>query len=115
MTARYGLLVKDIGILASTQGADWWLTFRGHFEPVGRVVPIPGTASPQGDWAWVKCGDPDDGSDSREEAAWLRDHMVKQGVPQSAVAVRREPADLASLHGPRTPKREVARWAPEAF
>jgi hypothetical protein len=52
--ASYGLLVKDITILASNQGADWWLKFRDRYEPPGRVTAIPGTATPQGDHAWVR-------------------------------------------------------------
>lgn len=99
---RYGLLVKDIVILTSRQGADWWVPFRAHFEPIGRVISIKGTASPQGDHAWVRCGDPEDGSGSREDAESLRDNMIDNGVPRRAVVLRREPADLAA-----TPRREA--------
>jgi hypothetical protein len=88
----YGLLVKDIAILACRQGMDWWLSFREHHEPSGRIQPIPGTATPQGDHCWVRCdGSPEDGETSRAHAEWLRDHMVSRGVPKSAVLVKRTP------------------------
>lgn len=91
---RYGLLVKDIKILACRQGVDWWLTFRSRFEPSGRVIPIPGTATPQGDHAWVLCGDPVDGSDSRAEAQELLDLMVANGVHKAALKVQRTPKEV---------------------
>lgn len=95
MTApRYGLLVKDIAILASTQGMDFWLTFRDRYEPTGRVTAIPGTATPQGDHAWVRCGDPETGEDSKQGAEDLRQMMIERGVPKSAVLVRRTPAGV---------------------
>lgn len=79
--------VKDIVILVSTQGVAWWLTFRHRFEPMGRVVSIPGTATPQGDYCLVAC-------DNREEAESLAEHMVTfGGVPRTAVRARRAPSE----------------------
>lgn len=99
MTARevrWGLLVKDITILSiGGTGADWWLRFRDRYEPHGRVIHIPGTATPQGDHCWVVCGDPEDGSGSREGAENLRDLMVTNGVHKNAIAVRRTPKEVA--------------------
>lgn len=92
--ADWGLLVKDIVVLSSRQGSDWWLMFRHRFEAAGRVTPIPGTGTPQGDHVWVCCGDPDDGADSQEEAGQLREQMLSQGLPKTAVTVCRRPKSI---------------------
>ncbi|MEV4179911.1 hypothetical protein AB0J28_00510 [Streptosporangium canum] len=77
--------VKDIVILSSRQGVDWWFAYRSRYEPIGRIVHIPGTAVPQGDHCRVLC-------DDREHAEWLAAHMVEfGGVPKTAVKACRMP------------------------
>ena len=91
----WGLLVKDIVILSTRQGMDWWIPFRQRFEPIGRIIVIPDTTVPQGDHVWVRCGDPDgDGSDSRSDAEWLRKQMLDNGLPATAVTVCRRPESI---------------------
>jgi hypothetical protein len=82
--------VKDIVILATRQGADWWFLYRRRFEDIGRITVIPGTSTPQGDHCLVAC-------DSREDAEWLAGHMVAfGGVPRTAVRARRTPAGVTA-------------------
>jgi len=83
--AEWCVEVKDIVILSSRQGSDWWLAYRDRYERIGRVTPVPGTATPQGDHCRVACED-------REHAEWLAAHMVEHGgVPRSAVKARAVP------------------------
>lgn len=83
--AEWCVEVKDIVILSSRQGSDWWLAYRHRYEPIGRIVHIPGTAAPQGDHCRVLC-------DDREHAEWLAAHMVEHGgVPRTAVKARPTP------------------------
>jgi hypothetical protein len=93
----WGLLVKDIVVLSTRQGVDWWIEFRHRFEPIGRITTIPGTSMPQGDHVWIRCGDPEgDGSDSQSEAEWLRESMVGHGLPKTAVTVCRRPKSIGA-------------------
>lgn len=91
----WGLLVKDIVVLTSRQGLHWWLEFRHRYEPSGRITVIPDTSTPQGDHVWVRCGDPEgDGSDSHSDAEWLRESMLGNGLPATAVTVCRRPKSI---------------------
>lgn len=73
--------VNEAAIWASNQGAGWWSAWRLRMEPAGRITVI--IPSLGGDLVRVSC-------DSREDAAWLRDHLVRSGgVPGSAVKIVR--------------------------
>lgn len=75
--------VKDIVVMSTRQGMDWWLFYRRRFEAMGRITTIPGTVTPQGDHCRVAC-------DDREDAEWLAGHMVTfGGLPRTAVKARR--------------------------
>lgn len=92
----YGLLVMDIKILACREGMDWWLKWRRHAEPTGRVLVIPGTSTPQGDHVWIRCDDPygEEDWDLKEEANNVRRMFMEFGIPASALKVTRRPASL---------------------
>lgn len=96
--APWGLEVNDCAINSCQQGVDWWSRFRAHFEPSGRVLSIPGKVAIPGDVAWVKCEDPYgeeiDDATTREAAEWLRNKMISEGVPKSAVKIKRTPKEL---------------------
>jgi hypothetical protein len=77
---RCVLEVNECRINATASGSRWWSTWRGYMEPAGRISTM--TASLGGDLVHVAC-------DSREDAVWLRDHMISAGVPASAVRVKR--------------------------
>jgi hypothetical protein len=74
------LEVNECRVNATGQGSGWWHAWRGRMEPAGRITVV--TASLGGDLLHVAC-------DSREDAVWLRGHMVSAGVPASAVRVKR--------------------------
>lgn len=74
--------VNEARIFATGAGLDWWLSFRRHMEPAGRITVL--TASLGGDRLTVAC-------DSSAHAGWLHDHMIASGVPASAVRRTRSP------------------------
>jgi hypothetical protein len=75
------LEVNECKIWASLLGADWWCEWRARMEPIGRITVI--TPSIGGDLVHVAC-------DSREDADWLRNHMISfGGVHKNAVRVVR--------------------------
>lgn len=72
--------VNECRALATQRGADWWIHFRNYYERMGRIRVI--TASIGGDLVAVAC-------DDQDHATWLRDLVIRQGVSESAVKVRR--------------------------
>lgn len=75
------LEVNEAVIWATARGSEWWNLWRIRMEPVGRITII--TAGLGGDLVHVAC-------DTKEDAEWLRDHMISfAGVPKAAVRVRR--------------------------
>lgn len=77
----WGVLVHETRILATRQGADWWLLYSGRFIDTPRMTCL-GLNPMGGEWH-VAC-------DSKEDAKSLAEHMVSfGGVPKSAVEVRR--------------------------
>jgi|HubBroStandDraft_2_1064218.scaffolds.fasta_scaffold16773_2 hypothetical protein len=78
MTA--GVEVSEAVIWATQRGADWWTDFRRRYEPAGRVTVV--TPSVGGDLVRVAC-------DDAEDAAWLRGHMLAEGIPARAVRTLR--------------------------
>lgn len=99
--APWGLWVNDCAINSCQQGAGWWFLFRSRHEPSGRVVSysaLLGKFAIPGDLAWVKCEDPYgeeiDDATTREAAEWLRNKMISEGVPKSAVKIKRTPKEL---------------------
>lgn len=95
MTRPYGLLVEDIKV-NNTKGGTFWLTWRMRMEPAGRVLPIPGTATPAGDQVWIRCDDPfgEEELDLKAEAEQLRQMFIDRGMHPSAARVARRPAAL---------------------
>src|SRR5690606_30938337 len=91
-----GLLVEDIKICNTRQGSDFWLMWRMRMEPAGRVLPIPGTATPAGDHVWIRCDDPtgQEDLDLRAEAEQLREMFIARGMHPRAMRVVRRPAAL---------------------
>lgn len=59
--------------------ANWWALFRAH-GPASRFTTI--TAAIPGDLVDVAC-------DTREDAEWLRDLLIEQGVPPTALKIMR--------------------------
>lgn len=90
MSERWSVEVKDIVIMATRQGMPWWFFYRQRFEPTGRITVIPGTSTPQGDHCVIAC-------ETREDAAWLVEHMVTfGGVPRTAVRALRTPTEATA-------------------
>lgn len=71
--------VNECRIFATQMGVDWWLLFRASGDRTGRIKTL--VPSPAGELCSVAC-------DSREDAQWLADHMISQGIPKSAVKVQ---------------------------
>ena len=77
----WGVLVHETRILATCQGADWWLLYSGQFEGTPRMTCL-GLNPMGGEWH-VAC-------DSQEHAQSLAEHMVSfGGVPKSAIEIKR--------------------------
>ena len=57
--------------------ADWWALFRAR-GPAARFTIV--TTSIPGDLVDVAC-------DDRADAEWLRDHMIEQGIPKTALRI----------------------------
>lgn len=73
------LQVNEARIWATRQGDDWWNSWRARMERTGRITIL--TPSLGGDLVSVAC-------DSRDDAVWLRDHMVSfAGIPKGALKV----------------------------
>lgn len=76
----WGVHVNECAAFATRTGADWWALFWSRHATTGRLTDL-GQSIAGGLWH-VAC-------DTKEDAESLREHMVTQGVPASAVAVRR--------------------------
>lgn len=101
MTRPYGLLVEDIKVNNTGGGVAFWLTWRMRMEPAGRVLPIPGTATPVGDHVWIRCDDPfgEQELDLKAEAQGLRQMFIDRGMHPSAMRVMRRPTALDGTEG----------------
>lgn len=78
--ATYVVEVNECRVFATTSGAHWWTLFRLRFDPIGRITDT--VVSLGGNLCEVACED-------RAEADWLAEHMVRNGLPASAIRVRR--------------------------
>ena len=74
----YAVEVNEARVLATRQGAGWWIAYRSQAERARRVTVV--TPSIGGDLVRVAC-------DDQEDAAWLRDHMADSGIPVTALKV----------------------------
>jgi hypothetical protein len=72
--------VNECAVFATASGAAWWVMYRNRFEGTGRIVTL--VASLGGERVAVAC-------DSDDDAHWLERHMREQGLPASALTVRR--------------------------
>jgi hypothetical protein len=86
MTARnaqddvWGVLVDEVKINAiSGSGRDWWFAQSARLECAGRTVVVDICIA--GAHVHVAAED-------RDEADWIREHMIASGVHQRAVAVK---------------------------
>lgn len=68
-----------VNLYTPRQTANWWALFRAR-GPVERFTIV--TASIPGDLVDVAC-------DDREDAEWLRDHMIERGIPKTALQIVR--------------------------
>lgn len=76
----WGVVVNECRVFATTQGGEWWLPFLLRFEPTGRMTCL--MMSIAGGLWHVACG-------TREDAESLAGLMASNGVPKSAVCVKR--------------------------
>ena len=67
-----------VNLYTPRETANWWALFRAR-GPRERFTTV--TASIPGDLVDVAC-------DNREDAEWLRDHMIEQGIPKTALTIR---------------------------
>ena len=75
----YAIEVNEARIFATGGRTDWWSTFRARTRR--RITTV--TPSVGGDLVRVAC-------DDREDAVWLRDHMVDAGeIPVTAMQIVR--------------------------
>jgi hypothetical protein len=77
----YVVEVDEGKVEATRQGVDWWMVFRARFEGSDRIRETK-AACVVGGVAEVRC-------DDQEGADWLAAHMVAQGLPRTAVKVKR--------------------------
>lgn len=76
----WGVWVNECVVFATRHGAEWWALFSARFEPTPRMTCLmPSIAG----CSWHVA------SDSREDAHMLAELMVENGVPRSAVKVKR--------------------------
>jgi hypothetical protein len=66
-----------VNLYTPRETANWWALFRAH-GPVERFTTV--TTSIPGDVVDVAC-------DDRTDAEWLRDHMIEQGIPKTAIKI----------------------------
>ena len=83
MTASYVVEVNECAIFASTLGSQWWTT-NVLMRPIAARINWAATG-PAGGIARISCAD-------REEAQFIRDHMVSNGIHAKHVTVKRVPA-----------------------
>ena len=79
---KYVVEVNETAVAATTQGTAWWQLFRKR-GPSERFADLP-PHTPMGSRVQVACDD-----DSGEHAEWLARHLIEQGLPKSAVKVKR--------------------------
>ena len=71
--------VNECKVLATRSGAEWWIAFRKRFDDI-RITDVAVTLG--GNVCHVA-------ADSREDADWLVDCMAANGMPASALNVKR--------------------------
>jgi hypothetical protein len=76
----WGVLVNEVRINATRQGADWWFLFASRFEGTPRMTCL-GMCIAGALWH-VAC-------DTKQDAELFAAAMVERGIPKSAVAVKR--------------------------
>ena len=87
MASRYVVQVNECGIFASTIGTDWWIT-NVLMRPIAERIHWV-SMSPGGGVAQIPCAD-------KEEAEFVRDHMIGHGIHKAHVKVRRLPAETVT-------------------
>lgn len=76
----WGVVVNECRVFATAKGGEWWLPFLLRFEGTPRMTCL--TMSIAGGLWHVAC-------DNREDAQSLAALMTENGVPKSAVTVKR--------------------------
>jgi hypothetical protein len=80
--ASFAVEVNEVGIFATGLGKDWWVE-NVIMRPIGgRITWL--SMTPCGGIAQIPCED-------REEAEFVRDHMVSHGIPVKFAKVKRVP------------------------
>lgn len=77
MTAAVRVNEVVVNLYTPRETANWWALFRAR-GPAGRFTVV--TAAIPGDLVDVAC-------DDRADAEWLRDHMIEQGIPKTALKI----------------------------
>jgi hypothetical protein len=85
--ASFAVEVNEVGIFATGLGEDWWVE-NVIVRPIGSRIKWL-SMTPCGGVAQIPCED-------REEAEFVRDHMVSHGVHAKHVKVKRIPARSTS-------------------
>jgi hypothetical protein len=75
---QWGVRVNETGIFATGQGSEWWVTALAPWEASGRAVCLG--LCPQGGAWFLPAAD-------KDEAAWMRGHIISHGVPARFVTV----------------------------
>lgn len=66
-----------VNLYTPRETANWWAIFRAR-GPASRFTIV--TPAIPGDLVDVAC-------DNREDAEWLRDHLIERGIPSTALKV----------------------------
>lgn len=82
----WGVQVNEVAILATGQGAEWWMWYMAAHRRSDRIALEDVCMG--GGIHHVEC-------ETRDDATWLAGHMVSfGGVPQRAVKVQRRAAEV---------------------
>lgn len=80
MRSRYVVEVRECGIFASRLGVDWW-TANVILRPIADRITWT-FIGPGGGVAQIPCAD-------KDEATFIRDHMIEHGIHHTHAKVRR--------------------------
>ncbi|MEU4511680.1 hypothetical protein AB0G05_19490 [Nonomuraea wenchangensis] len=80
---EWGVVINETGLNSTApDAAEYWNTRRQMFEASGTITVLDGGAI--GDTVRI-------GPYTREDADFMRDHLIEQGAPKAHVTVRRIP------------------------
>lgn len=94
----WGVFVNECGIFAHQGGANWWAEFYMNARP-GLITEL--ILSPAGGHHHVA-------APSKDDAEFMRDHMISKGIHQSYLKVQRLSAAKAHA-AKRAAEREATR------